>query len=289
MWYGQKLTSSDAGAFYSLKQWFFLLICFLLVLLPACRKRGAALLEQAQIAWDAGDYVTAAARYEDFLRDNPRDEQAAIARFKAANIYFYNLHEYELAIQQYIHLIEDFPSFPEILQARERLAQSYAGAKKMREAIMEYENLLQLAPDFADKRHIRLNIADYYYELNELGQALAEYQKVLVGNVYDDLSERAQMRIGGIHLLRDEFDEAVPAFQTVASSTKDSEICRLAQFGLADCYERTFHYSEAIKVLERIAPDPKTPDYIPHRISAIRELERQRNLTISPEVLRLRK
>lgn len=257
-----------------------LVLGLILVLFLACRTKGTALLEQAQTSWDTGDYASAAARYEDYLRDNSHDEQSAGARFKVANIYLFNLHEYEMAIQQYIHLIEDFPKFPEILQARQRLAQSYAAAKKTREAIMEYENLLQAAPDYPAKRLIRLNVADLYYELNELGQALAEYQKVLVNTDYDELSERSQLRIGGIHLLRDEFDEAIPAYQTIVSSTKDVDLRRLALYGLADCYERTFQYSEAIKVLEQTPADPKTPDYIPRRINTIRELERQRKLTI---------
>ena len=268
---------------------FIFLISFCLVFLPACRKRGTALLDRAQTAWDAADYGTAAARYEDFLRDSPRDEQAASARFKAANIYLFNLHEYESAIQQYIHLIEDFPNFPEIMQARQRLAQSYASAKKTREAIMEYENLLQLTQETTDKRLLRLNVADLYYELNELGQALAEYHKVITNSPYDELSERAQIRIGGIHLLRDEFDEAIPAYQIVISSTKDNDLRRLAQYGLADCYERTFQYDKAVSVLEQVAPDPKTPEYISRRISTIRDLQRQRNLTVPAEAFRKRK
>lgn len=262
-------------------QWLVMfLIGLTLVLFPACRTKGTALLEQAQSAWDTGDYAFAAARYEEFLQDNSRDEKSALARFKVANIYLYNLHQYEMAIQHYIHLIEDFPKFPDILPARQRLAQSYAAAKKTREAIMEYENLLQVAPDFPEKRLIRLSVADLYYELNELGQALAEYQKVLANVGYDELCERSQMRIGGIHLLRDEFDEAIPAYQTIVSNTKDIDLRRLALYGLADCYERTFQYSEAIKVLEQTPPDPKTPDYIPRRINTIRELERQRKLTV---------
>lgn len=265
---------------YWFRCWLFLFTCVLLLFPLGCRKRGTALLEQAQLAWDNNDYATAAARYEDFLRENPRDPQAAQARFKAGNIYLYNLKQQELAIQHYIHLIEDFPRSPELPQARQRLAESYAAAKKPREAIMEYENLLLLAPDFADKRRTRLNVADLYYDLNELGQALAEYQKVIAKSVYDDLTERAQMRVGGIHLIRDEFEDAITAYQIVAQQTQDAGLRRMARYGLADCYERTYKYNEAVKILEGTEPDPKTPDYIKQRIASIRELERQRNLTV---------
>lgn len=264
---------------YWLRRGLSLFICVLLCFTGSCRKRGTALLEQAQQAWDNNDYTSAAARYEDFLRDNPRDPQAAQARFKVGNIYLHNLKQQELAIQHYIHLIEDFPKSPEIPQARQRLAESYAAAKKPREAIMEYENLLLTAPDFADKRRTRLNVADLYYDLNELGQALAEYQKVIANASYDELAERAQMRVGGIHLIRDEFEDAIIAYQIVAQQTQDAGLRRMARYGLADCYERTYKYNEAVKILEGTEPDSKTPDYIKQRIASIRELERQRNLT----------
>lgn len=269
----------DRSATHTFRRQLICLACLFLLLAVGCRKRGAALLEQAQQAWDSNDYATAAARYEDFLRDTPRDPQAAQARFKVANIYLYNLKQHELAVQHYIHLIEDFPKAAELPQARQRLAESYAAAKKPREAIMEYENLLLSAPDFADKRRTRLNVAELYYDLNELGQALAEYQKVIANAVYDELTERAQMRVGGIHLIRDEYDDAIAAFQVVAQNTQDAGLRRLARYGLTDCYERTYKYNEAVRVLESTEPDPKTPDYIKQRIGSIRELERQRNLT----------
>ncbi len=256
----------------------FVLLSLLLIFPCACRKRGAALLEQAQLAWDNNDYATAAARYEDFLRDTPRDAQAATARFKVANVYLYNLKKYELAIQHYIHLIEDFPQAPELPQARLRLAESYAAAKKPREAIMEYETLMLAVPEFADKRRLRLNVADLYYDLNELGQALAEYQKVIANASYDELAERAQIRIAGIHLLRNEFDDAIAAYQIVAQQTRDATLRRMARYGLADCYQLTYKYDTAVKILEGTEPDPQTPNYLSKRIAAIRELERQRTL-----------
>jgi tetratricopeptide (TPR) repeat protein len=261
----------------------FVLLSLLLVFPYACRKRGAALLEQAQLAWDNSDYATAASRYEDFLRDTPRDAQAAAARFKVANIYLYNLKQYELAIQHYIHLIEDFPQAPESPQARLRLAESYAAAKKPREAIMEYETFLLAAPDFADKRRLRLNVADLYYDLNELGQALAEYQKVINDASYDELAERAQMRIGGIHLLRNEFDDAITAYQIVAQQTRDATLRRMARYGLADSYQRTYKYDAAVKILEGTETDPQTPNYLQQRITAVRDLERQRALSAPTE------
>ncbi len=249
----------------------------LLISLSACSRR--ALLDQAQAAWDSGDYAAAAERYEQFLKDNPQGAQAAFARFRVATICYRDLKQFDRAIQHYIHLIEDFPKSPDVYQARLRLAECYAATDKRREAISEYENALPLTADEKEKRRVRLNIAELYYEMNDLGQAVAEYQKVTTNSPYDELSERSYLRIGGIRFLRDEFEDAIPAYQAVAENTKDTTIRRVARFGVADCYERLSQYDLAVKTLEETEPDPKTPGYIQQRVASIREQQRQRNLS----------
>lgn len=250
----------------------------LAILAPACRKRGAALLEQGQVAWDNSNFEVAAARYEDYLKEDIRSAQAETARFKLANLYLYNLKKYDLATQHYIHLLEDFPKSSENLLARERLAESYRGAKDNRAAIQELENLLIAEPSYPDKRRVRLLIADLYFDLNEFGQALAEYDKVTTDSAFDEFAQRAYLRKAGIHIIRDEFDAALQAYQRVAGQTGDSAIRRTARYGMADCYERTFKFDEAVKVLQETEADPKTPDYVATRIAAVREQQRQRQI-----------
>jgi TolA-binding protein len=239
------------------------------------------LLDQAQAAWDGGDFEGAAAHYEEFLKDNPQHERAAEVHFNAGNVYLLNLKQYDRAAAHYIHLIEDFPKSPYVYKARLRLAECDLAQNKQREAISEYENVLKFFPDTPDRRAIRLSIADIYSD-HDPSQALVEYQKVVKDAPYDDLSERAYLRIGGIRVLRDEFTEAIPAFQEVARNTRDAETRRQARYRLADCYERIFDFNAAAKVLEETEPDPKTPDYIQKRIAGVRERQRQRQL-IQPE------
>jgi len=249
----------------------------LLVFLSSC-SRGA-LLDQAQAAWDGGDYPSAADRYEEYLKKNPQGDKAAFARLRAATVCRRDLKQYDRAIQHYLHFIEDFPKSPEIYQARLNLAECYAATQKYREAISEYENALPGAHENKEARRVRLKIADLYYEMKDLGQALAEYQKVTKDAAYDELYELAFLQIGGIHLLRDEFDEAIPAYRTVADHTEDAALRRMARFRLADCYARTFQYDLAVQTLRETQPDPAAPNYIPQRIAAIEEEARQRNVT----------
>lgn len=246
----------------------------------ACEQKGE-LLEQAQAAWDSGDYQGAAAIYEDFLKRNPQHELAAAARFRAANTYYYNLKNHERAIQHYVHLIEEFPRSSEVTAARQRIGECYAALGKHREAINEYESLLASGAEGIDRRRMRLNIADLYYDLNDLGQALAEYEKVVGDGTYDSIGERAWLRIAGIRFLRDEYEDALEAYRQVAEKATDPAIRRQASFGMVDCYERTFEYEQAIRLIEQIPPDPSHPDYGSRRIAALREQQRQRNFSVS--------
>lgn len=257
------------------------ILLVILLGLAGCARRGE-LLDQAQAAWDGGDYQTAALRYEEFLKENPHHDQTAAARFRLGNIYYYNLKQYERAIQQYIHLLEDFPGSSDFVASRQRLAECYTALGKQREAINEYESLLRGTPGASgavDGRRLRLNIADLYYELNDLGQALAEYEKVTVGGEYDSLAERSWLRIAGIRFLRDEFDEALAAYRKVADNASEPGVSRDARYGIADCFERTFEYDQAVKILESTEPDPKNPEYIQRRVAALREQQRQRNFS----------
>lgn len=260
---------------------FYLLPFALCLLIFSAGCSSKAQLERAQLAWDGGDYAAAADLYEEFLKLNPQSDKTALARLQAATICRRDLKQYDRAIQHYLHFIEDFPKAPEFYQARLSLAECYVATQKFREAIGEYESALPAATDTKEKRRVRLMIADQYYELKDLGQAMAEYQKVTIDSAYDELCEKAYLQIGGIHLLRDEFDEAVPAYEAVVQYTQDAPLRRTARIRLADCYERIFEYDLAIQTLKDTEPDPASPNYIPQRIAAIQEQQRQRN--ISPQ------
>ena len=274
----QKTEAKSQNSLHRLRRFCLLPFAFCLLFLPvACSRR--AQLDQAQTAWDGGDYAGAADRYEEFLKDNPQSDKAAFARFQVATVCRRDLKQFDRAIQHYIHFIEDFPKAPEIYQARLSLAECYAATKNFREAIAEYENALPLAGDDKEKRRVRLKIDDAYYDAKDLGQAIAEYQKVVKDVPYDELCELAYLQMGGIRLLRNEYEDAVPSYQLVAQNTQDATLRRMARYRLTDCYERMFQYDQAVQTLEGTEPDPKDANYIPQRIASIRELQRQRNLT----------
>lgn len=256
----------------------------LLVVLLSLSCSRAGIVDQAQQAWDSGEFATAADLYETFLRENLHHEEAPVIRYRVATICSRDLHQYERAIEHLIRLIEDHPRFPAIKDARLRLADCYAAIGKRDEAITEYESLLPLVTEEKERRRLRLNVAELYYEKNDLRQSVVEYQKVVAGGEYDELSERANLRIGQVRYLRDEFDEALQAYQAVVEHTSDQTIRRVARMGKVDCLERALRFDLAIRAVEEMEPDPKSPDFKARRIEEIRDKQRQRNLVPTARV-----
>ncbi len=255
-----------------------LLLFAFCLLLFSCRSR--ALFDQAQQAFDNRDYTSAISLYEEFLKKNPNQEQAAFAHFQLGNIYLLRLRDKQpdKAVTHYVQVIESSPRSPYLLPARQRLAKGYAALGKRREAITEYENLLKYFPETPDRRRVRLDIADLYFDQNDLSQARVEYQKVTRDAEFDSMAERAYLQIGSVCVLLNDLEDAIPAYQTVVAKSADPENRRRARLLLADCYQRTLQFEEAIKTLEQTDPDPKNPDDLKRRIAAIHDLQKQRGL-----------
>ncbi len=252
------------------------------LLAGGCSRTGLA--EQAQIAWDNGDYEGAAALCEQFLKETPQSDKAAEIRLRVATICARDLRQYDRAIGHLIRFIEDHPTSPDLPQVRLRLAECYTAIARSDEAISEYETLLPQIGDENERRRLRLAVAELYYEKNDLRQAVVEYQKVVSNRVDDTLGVQAHLRIGQIRYLRDEFDEALPAYQAVIDHASDPELKRLAMLGKVDCLERVLQFDQAVAVLEGMAPDPKAPDSLTRRIAEIRERQRQRNMAAPASV-----
>jgi tetratricopeptide (TPR) repeat protein len=216
----------------------------------ACRHGATSTLEHAAAAWDAGDYTQAAEDYERFLYQYPTGEPSLQARFKLANIYYLNLHRYDQARTHYQEFLRQDAAQADAALARERLAEVFAELGRTYEAVAEYENLNP--SDASERRRIRLKIADVYFDEKNFSQALTEYQKVIDATEYDDLSEQAYMRRASIYNSRSQYQLALDAYQKLAVNSPDAQVQMRAQFGLVDCYAGLSQFDEAIKTLRAI-------------------------------------
>jgi tetratricopeptide (TPR) repeat protein len=252
-----------------------LLLLTMCLALPAftvgCKRDVNQSLERAVEAWDSRDYKLAAEEYEHYLSLDPSSEKAAEARFQLANIYYFNLHRYDLARAHYATFLNENASHSNAPLARERLAEVLGELGRSYDAIAEYENM---NPQDADeRRRIRLRIADLYFAQKNYSQALTEYEKVTEASAYDDLSEQAYLRSASIyHIERGQYQQALPVYQKLASESSDPEVRLRAMYGLADCYAGLYRFDEAIKTLRDIKDDSEQK----HLAERIAGLEAQR-------------
>lgn len=247
-----------------------LLIVLLFAFAVSCKRTTEHTLQQASDAWDSGDYKLAAEEYEQYIERNPSGEQSLDARFKLANIYYFNLRRYEQARAHYAALLYQDSSNPNAHVARERLAEVLGELGRSYEAIAEYENLSPR--DTTERRRIRLRIADLYFDQKNYSQALTEYDKVIESAEYDEMSEQAYLREASIYNSRSQYQLSLVAYQKLASESSDPEVQMRATYGLVDCYAGLYQFDEAIKTLRSIK-DEREREHIAQRIT---ELETQK-------------
>ncbi|MGA9769205.1 MAG: tetratricopeptide repeat protein [Blastocatellia bacterium] len=236
----------------------------------SCSRSTETTLQQASDAWDSGDYKLAAEEYEQFIERNPSGEQSLDARFKLANIYYFNLRRYDQARTHYAALLNQDSSNANAHTARERLAEVLGELGRSYEAIAEYENMSPR--DATERRRIRLRIADLYFDQKNYSQALTEYDKVIESADYDELSEQAYLREASIYNSRSQYQLSLAVYQKLASASLDSEVQMRATYGLVDCYGGLYQFDEAIKILRSIK-DEREREHIAQRIA---ELETQK-------------
>ena len=267
---GKGKKGKSASLFSSFPFPLLILIVLLFAFVVSCKRTTEHTLQQASDAWDSGDYKLAAEEYEQFIERNPSGEQSLDARFKLANIYYFNLRRYEQARAHYAALLYQDSSNPNAHVARERLAEVLGELGRSYEAIAEYENLSPR--DTTERRRIRLRIADLYFDQKNYSQALTEYDKVIESAEYDEMSEQAYLREASIYNSRSQYQLSLVAYQKLASESSDPEVQMRATYGLVDCYAGLYQFDEAIKILRSIK-DEREREHIAQRIT---ELETQK-------------
>ena len=231
-----------------------LLIMFaLLISASGCRPNAGQALDSARKAWDSGDYQEAAKEYEAYIERNPTGEESLQARFQVANIYYLNLHSLDQARAHYSEFLKEDPGNQNAHVARERLAEILGELGRSYDAIAEYENLNP--PGAIERRRIRVRIADLYFDQKNYSQALTEYDKVIEGADYDELSEQAYMREASIYNARGQYQLSLGVYQKLATLSNNSEVQLRAAYGLADCYAGLYQFDEAVKTLREITDE----------------------------------
>jgi tetratricopeptide (TPR) repeat protein len=244
----------------------------LFCLLAACKRSAERTLEHAADEWDSGDYSAAAEEYEHYLERNPSGEQSLEARFKLANIYYFNLRRYEQARAHYSELLSQDSSSANAYLARERLAEALGELGRSYEAIAAYEDITPR--DATERRRIRLRIADLYFDQKNYSQALTEYEKVIESAEYDEFSEQAYMREASIYNSRSQYELSLAVYRKLIAESRDPEAQMRATYGLADCHAGLYQFDEAIKTLRSIKEE-REQAHIAERIEGLETQKRE--------------
>lgn len=118
-------------------------VVLIAVLLSGCgRHKPERIMQDAQIAFQQRDFVTAMIKLDDFLQRYPENPLAVEAQFAKGRCNM-GLGRFDKAIEEYQKLIKKYPASSDLIKAAELdIASANIEMSKLPEAIAQYDKIL---------------------------------------------------------------------------------------------------------------------------------------------------
>jgi TolA-binding protein len=175
---------------------------------PGSDVAGEAQFRLARRAFDAKDYVTAAAEFQNFSVNFTNHKELPKAQFLLGESYF-DQNRYADAIPAYERLLNNFDKDDDTPLAIFHLASSYYALEKYEDAARNYDRLLEEYPGSDYGGPAQFNLALAYKKLGKLDMAQYAYQKyVASAKPSDPQAQSALWETFQIQKDRKDFDGA---------------------------------------------------------------------------------
>jgi len=178
------------------------------------------LMALGSIFFEAGDYASALANYEEFIRTKPGSPQLDEAYLGRANIFF-AMKRFDEAAQDYRRLL-DIPDSEIAQKAHFGLGWLLIKQGHADQAFPYFKSVVEKSDDPVIKSNALLQMADAYQDVGQLDQALDQYQHLINDN--PDLSNKDYViyRMAMAYLKNDQPDNALKKFDELKSEFPQS-------------------------------------------------------------------
>jgi tetratricopeptide (TPR) repeat protein len=246
------------------------------LLLLGCSSQEKADFSDAQKAIDQGHFRIAVSHLEKVIKRNSGSSLTLEAAREAARIAFYEIKDYNKAIEYFKFIVLHSPDPAERLQSQKQVASIYFdNLQDYNNAVMEFSKLLEMPHSDFDGSVYRLSLARAYYYMGNYGQSLSEIDALLAKKSDENTRFGIQLLKGNILVAQKEFLKAAEVFKSIIEAYPDKAVKENVGLILAICYEENNDYKNALKVLESYRGKYNPPEYIELRIKRIQE--RQKN------------
>ncbi len=214
---------------------------------------GEAQFRLARRAFDAKDYVAAAAEFQKFSVDFTNHTELPKAQFMLGESYF-NQQKYADAIPAYERLLNNFDKNEDTALAVFHIASAYYALEKFDDATKFYNRLLEEYPTSEFTGPAQFNLALAYKKLGKLDMAQYAYQKYIgAAKPGDAQAQSALWETYQIQKDRKDFDGAVATLGQIRAAAKnDVETAFETYYRESEIRVSAGRPDEAIAVWEKI-------------------------------------
>lgn len=247
-------------------------LVILVLTLVGCSSQEAADYKQAQKAMAQGHYRIALGHLDQVIKRKASDKYPLEAAREAARISFFEIKDFNKAIQYHHFIVLNSPSQNERLESQKQIASIYFNnLQNYQQAVVEYSKLQQMPHTDLEQAQYKMNIARAQYYLNSFFQAESEIDSLLKLRVDDNIVFSALILKGNILVARKEFQKAAEIFKNLLEKYPEKSSQENVALTLAVCYEESEDFQNAIKVLEQHRLTYKPAEYIELRIKRLQE------------------
>lgn len=248
-------------------------LIILVVLMSACSSQEQADFKQAQRSIAQGHFRIGLSALDRVIkRSNPGSELPLEAAREAARISFFEIKDFDRAIQYHHFIVLNSPQQKERLESQRQIASIYFNnLQNYSQAIIEYSKLQQMPHTDTEAAQYKINIARAHYYQNNFFQSESEIDSLLKLKADDNTHFTAQMLKGNILVARKDFVAAAEVFKGLIQRFPEKSIQENVALILAVCYEENFDFKSAIAVLDAHRDKYQPPEYIELRIKRIQE------------------
>ncbi|PIR16030.1 MAG: hypothetical protein COV48_11140, partial [Elusimicrobia bacterium CG11_big_fil_rev_8_21_14_0_20_64_6] len=196
---------------------------------------GEAQFRLARRAFEAKDWVSAAADFQKFSVDFTNHPELPKAQFYLGESFF-NQKKWQNSIPAYERLLDNFGKSDDTPLAVFHLASAYYNLEKFDEATRHYARLIEEYPTSPYVAPAQFNLALAYKKLGKLDMAQYAYQKyIAAAQPGDAQAQNAMWETYQIQRDRKDFDGAVATLEQIKNSgTADGELALEVMYRISE-------------------------------------------------------
>ena len=230
-----------------------LFFVFLFIVAACGNHEGESLFEEGETLRKEGRYDEAIEKYSYVVLHYERGEFAPEALFRAGEICYLHIHDFEKAADFLHNLLTSYP-----WSRRSQVAQKYLAEIFMyklqdyKQAVVEYQRAISLYGTGEESEQFQFEIAKAYFNLKNFDQQRVELNLLL--NSYPDtkLKPEVLFQIANSYFVEGLMDEALKTYQKVIKEFRDTPTAMEATFQMAACLEEKEDLQGALEVLNEL-------------------------------------